>query len=99
MQTEQLLCWSGMTDTEHTTSGKRSSRTTFFDINCENKLLYRVIFPACESDNNIKFTEPPRIKIKKLHLCRWRHFKDMLPKTGWNIWAWRTTTYGENNSK
>jgi len=21
MQTEQLLCWSGMTDTEHTTSG------------------------------------------------------------------------------
>jgi len=21
MQTEQLLCWSGLTDTEHTTSG------------------------------------------------------------------------------
>jgi len=26
MQTEQLLCWSGMTDTEHTTTGLNEER-------------------------------------------------------------------------
>jgi len=26
MQTEQLLCWNGMTDTEHTTSGSIKRR-------------------------------------------------------------------------
>jgi len=33
MQTEQLLCWSGMTDTEHTTSGSNEEEQTKTSIN------------------------------------------------------------------
>jgi len=33
MQTEQLLCWSGMTDTEHsTTSSSNEEKKTLFHI-------------------------------------------------------------------
>jgi len=32
MQTEQLLCWSGMTDTEHTTSGSNEEENDPFSL-------------------------------------------------------------------
>jgi len=36
MQTEQLLCWSGMTDTEHSTT---SSSNEDQEVKCENETL------------------------------------------------------------
>jgi len=39
MQTEQLLCWSSMTDTEHTTSGSNEDFTTI-------SIVYQRVLPG-----------------------------------------------------
>jgi len=40
MQTEQLLCWSGMTDTEHSTTSTSNEEEKNFNL--QNNFTYQV---------------------------------------------------------
>jgi len=74
MQTEQLLCWSGMTDTEHSTSGsnKKDKENNQPDIKC---LLDWINFSMGSILNNISrsisfSTIPKSVSHKSYQLYR-----------------------------
>jgi len=46
MQTEQLLCWSGMTDTEHTTSGSNEEVPTSYAFHFSQRCDYLIVLFA-----------------------------------------------------
>jgi len=43
MQTEQLLCWSGMANTEHTTSGSNKEEEEINDVKAKRNFWYFIL--------------------------------------------------------
>jgi len=54
MQAEQFLCWSGMTDTEHTTSGSNEDHTQCTTVHAQEAQQHRT--------QNLSITSPMRYR-------------------------------------